>query len=120
MKKYFKVISIAVFGFIIFQTPNYASMGSKLKRGVLNALSAPAEIPKHMINTTTHTSPDYLGPIYGVFYGFPKGVGYGLVRLASGAIDTLSFPVSIPSGWGALIPLEPFTFDESRQSILER
>ncbi len=103
-----------------FEGASYASMeylGQKLKRGATNILVSPAEIAKSMINETANASMDYGAPLYGFFYGIPKGVGYGAARLASGALDLVTFPLNIPKN-RSLLPMDPFSFGETKESVL--
>ena len=95
----------------------YASMGSKLKRGVTNVLIWPAEIPKHIVNEAAKAEPDYTSSFRGMFYGVPKGVGFALVRAVSGVLDIVTFPLNIPSNWEPLVPVGPFSWDETKFSV---
>ena len=106
--------AISLFG---FECASQASFGQKFQRGITNVLVSPAEIPKYMILETIHAQPDFLGSFYGVFYGTAKGVGFGVSRFLSGFIDTLTFPVNWPHEWKQLVSVEPFSFDETNESV---
>ncbi len=55
-------------------------------RGAINVLSSPVDIITNTVNET-RTGP----PLVGTLAGFGKGVGCGLLRLGSGAIDLVTF-----------------------------
>ena len=118
-----KIISSVFFlSFILligFQAVCYAGPFQKLKRGASDVLAFPLEIPKHMINATTQASPEWAAAFYGIFYGIPKGLGFGLARGVSGLLDIVTFPLNIPKGWGSLFHMGPFSFGETKESILQ-
>ena len=92
----------------------------KLKRGLFNIAVCPGEILKYMVKATIDARPDWTGPFHGVFYGIPKGAAYGSVRLISGALDVLTFPVNLPRNGQSLAPIDTFSFDETKEAILKK
>ncbi|PIQ87594.1 MAG: hypothetical protein COV74_00065 [Candidatus Omnitrophica bacterium CG11_big_fil_rev_8_21_14_0_20_45_26] len=107
------LFAISFIYILLSSSLSYASPVMKLKRGIVNVLTSPGEIGKYALKTTLEAEPDYLGPVYGVFYGMPKGFGYGAVRFISGFIDFFTFYWEKPANWEPLIPVEPFTFKET-------
>lgn len=90
----------------------------KLKRGVVNMLISPGEVGKHMMREVEFAKPDYAKPFYGTFYGFFKGMGYGVARFGSGFIDFLTFPVPYIHGKESLFPLDPFTYEMTQKEVV--
>lgn len=60
--------------------------GSKLGRGIVNDLTFPLEVPKQIYLTSKE---DHL--LSGLTFGLVKGICHGILRLASGAYDTVTF-----------------------------
>ena len=107
------VIVTTIVMLLIAPTTSYASPTQKLSRGLKNIVTAPCEIAKYMVLEAAHAKPDVLASFFGVFYGSAKGAGLGISRFSSGLCDILTFPIPYRQGWGALIPVEPFTFDNT-------
>ena len=64
---------------------------SKLLRGVTNVVTGWVEVPKRIHETTERS-----GAGAGFTYGFVRGLGYGFVRTAAGAYETVTFPFPAP------------------------
>ncbi len=121
IKKVYFLSLIVLFSFcsISYAEKTQSNSGPKYKlvRGLKNIATSPAEIAKHMIIEAAHAKPDFLGSVYGAFYGSMKGAGLGLARFGSGLCDVFTFPARHDDTWNALFPLPPFTFEETRKSI---
>ncbi len=102
MKKiYFRVFMVLIIFMLCQITAARADLGSsvkaeyswgdKLGRGVLNMIASPVEIAR-MVSVTSRTE----SPAYGWTAGLVQGIGMGLVRFGSGAIETLTFPFEFP------------------------
>ena len=92
-------------------------MWTKLGRGLKNIITSPLEIQKNMVREGMKADPDFFAPIYGVFYGFMKGTGLMVGRVVSGAVDVLTFPINFPKNWRPLLPIDSFSFEETRESL---
>jgi putative exosortase-associated protein (TIGR04073 family) len=66
--------------------PFLESASNKLLRGVTNIVTSPAEIPKQIVVTSKDRGGP-TGPVVGLF----KGIGMTVLRIASGAWETVSF-----------------------------
>lgn len=81
----------------------------KLARGFTNLVTGWVEIPKR-IQETTGTSGAFAGWTWGII----RGIGYGFVRTAGGAYETVTFPFPAPSEYQPIIrPTFVFSADES-------
>lgn len=76
----------------------------KLLRGVVNVITGWVEIPKR-VHETTETS----GAGTGFTWGLLRGLGYGFVRTAAGAYDTVTFLVPAPPGYQPVMQ-PPYVF----------
>lgn len=77
----------------------------KLGRGLTNMLTGWVEIPKR-----THETSRRSGAGAGVTAGVLRGFGYGFIRTAAGAYETLTFPVPAPPDYRPLMrPAYVFT-----------
>ena len=61
-------------------------MGGMIGRGLLNAVTSPVDILVNIVNETK-AGP----PLIGTLTGVAKGVGCGVLRLGSGAVDVVTF-----------------------------
>ena len=77
---------------------------SKLVRGVTNILTGWVEIPKR-VHETTDTS----GAGAGFTWGFLRGFGYGFIRTAGGAYETVTFPFPAPPNYQPVMQ-PPYVF----------
>lgn len=66
----------------------------KLSRGLYNLLTFPLEIPVSVYKTSVEKN-----PLIGLTYGFPLGVGRGIIRMFVSLVDITTFPIP---------PYEPF------------
>lgn len=97
MKKGMFVVLLSV---MLFQVPVYATegtagdymidIGAKLGRGLVNAVSSPAEIPCTMKQDMKDS------PWGGFFTGFGKGTGLMLRRLLVGVTEVGTFMIPMP------------------------
>ncbi len=92
MKKVVKVYAVAVLvvGFSLMAVNAHAGEGdsaaTKLGRGIFNGATCWVEVFKHAYLTAQERD-----PLTGLVFGAAKGVGYGVVRAASGAFDIATF-----------------------------
>ena len=63
----------------------------KFSRGVVNVASSPFEIPNQMIRRAKEQD-TFCGQMAGYVTGVFTGVGWGVWRLSSGAVDIVTFP----------------------------
>jgi putative exosortase-associated protein (TIGR04073 family) len=63
----------------------------KLVRGLLNIVSSPVEIARSIQITSEETS-----LLEGWTIGLGKGLGWGVLRLGAGVLDTLTCPFDFP------------------------
>jgi len=61
-------------------------MGGMIGRGLLNAVTCPVDVLVNVVNDTK-AGP----PLIGTLTGVAKGVGCGVLRLGSGAVDVVTF-----------------------------
>ena len=61
-------------------------LGGMLGRGVLNVITSPVDVVTNIVNETK-AGP----PFVGTLTGLGKGVGCGVLRLGSGAVDIVTF-----------------------------
>ncbi|MFA5088534.1 MAG: hypothetical protein WC552_05815 [Candidatus Omnitrophota bacterium] len=95
--------SIIFIFFLLFSSQALAqNPGQKLKRGVVNILTAPIEIPKQTriywkkgAQKTDHV-------LVWIFSGFIDGTIQMAQRILSGTWDILSFPVNLPKDYAPL------------------
>lgn len=81
----------------------------KLVRGLTNFATGWVEIPKRVNETTTQS-----GALSGFTWGLLRGFGYGFVRTAGGAYETVTFPFPAPPGYRPVIhPVYVFTCEEN-------
>ncbi|MBI3320782.1 MAG: exosortase system-associated protein, TIGR04073 family [Candidatus Omnitrophica bacterium] len=77
---------------------------TKLVRGLTNILTGWVEIPKR-VQETTETS----GAASGFTFGLLRGLGYGFIRTAGGAYETVTFPFPAPPGYQPVMQ-PPYVF----------
>ena len=70
---------------------NFRRAMGKLGRGLVNTLTGWVEIPKGIHETTQRS-----GVLSGLTLGTLRGAGYGFVRTAAGAYETVTFPFPAP------------------------
>ena len=70
---------------------NFRRAIGKLGRGLVNALTGWVEIPKGIHDTTQR-----YGALSGLTLGTLRGAGYGFIRTAAGAYETVTFPFPAP------------------------
>ncbi len=79
---------------------------SKLARGVGNLLFGVLEVSRNIYNTSERD-----GILAGLTAGTFKGVGYTIVRMGTGAYETITFPLPLPEDYRPLVqpeyPWEP-------------
>ena len=69
------------------ESPDYGrKFGGMLGRGALNVLTSFVDIPVNIVHET-QAGP----PLVGTLTGIAKGVGCGVLRLGSGAVDLVTF-----------------------------
>jgi len=69
------------------ESPEYKrKFGGMIGRGLLNVLTSPVDIVVNIVNETK-AGP----PFVGTLTGLGKGVGCGILRLGSGAVDVVTF-----------------------------
>lgn len=103
MKNLLKAVTICVVAFMILNiaSASYAQdMSKKLYRGVINIVTGWIELPKNVYDVAIEN--DFASS---VILGIPKGCYMAILRTGAGVYDTLTFPFSIPKGYGPL--LEP-------------
>jgi len=110
MKKSRYFLAGALLGFLVLSAlPVWAATEAKsytwkdkLKRGALNIISCPVEVARNI-----HTTTEEKNLLVGWTVGLLKGLGEGVVRLAVGVIDVVTFPFDFPdSNKGPLIDPE--------------
>lgn len=91
------VLSIALFGFALFGTPQDAQAGTlgkiltKLRKTVVNIVVTPMEIPYSIARVTESN-----GLVYGVPFGFLNGVFVGVERLGMNTVELTLLPFTDP------------------------
>ena len=81
----------------------------KLGRGIVNVVTGWVEIPKR-VHETSQTS----GALKGLTWGLARGLGYGFIRTAGGAYETVTFPFPAPRDYRPVMrPAYVFADDES-------
>jgi putative exosortase-associated protein (TIGR04073 family) len=74
----------------------------KLGRGIVNAVTCPAELPKAIFKTAEDR-----GPVDALFLGIPRGIGMMALRAVTSSIEVITFPFRIPSvGYDPIIKPE--------------
>ena len=69
------------------ESPQYGrKFGGMIGRGVLNVVTSPVDVIVNVVNDTK-TGP----PLVGTLTGIGKGLGCGVLRLGSGAVDIVTF-----------------------------
>lgn len=69
------------------ESPEYKrKLGGMIGRGVLNVLTSPVDVAVNTVNETK-AGP----PLVGTLGGLGKGIGCGVLRLGSGAVDLVTF-----------------------------
>ena len=106
-----KRLFLIIFLFFLFVSvnfipPSYATQpkgpGQKLARGLTHVLTAPAQLPKQILQTAAETEPFYLGPWSGMTLGAGKGL-YDMGRqLVSGFFDVFTFSTPAGRDWAPL------------------
>lgn len=74
----------------------FQGMSTKLVRGIVNAVTSPAELPKQVYKTTRDMG------VPGAFVGLFKGVGMVVYRAATGVLETGLFLVPEPGFYASL------------------
>lgn len=89
------ILAVAVMG---WQAPYAFAQDPihKMGRGLGNVLTCWIEIPKNL-----HLGMQEENPILGVGWGFIKGAGLTLTRLAVGAFESVTFPVPYPQAYAS-------------------
>ena len=77
----------------------------KLGRGLTNVIFSGMEIPSNVQRVV-----DVKGPCSGFFEGMVSGMFYGFGRILSGVYDVVTFPIPLPSRYGALMKPD-YVFD---------
>ena len=106
-----KIICCLLAGTFLFCAATQASAieegtrANKLKRGLVNILSSPLEIPVQM-KAESKASDESKAPLpISLVGGLFKGIGMMVTRLGAGIIETLTFSVDRPAGYTPI--LEP-------------
>ena len=103
MKKYIK-LTIFLFVILNFTSLSYAhNMGTKLKRGFVNIITAPIEIPKQTSQYWKKGTEKSKHPCIWLFPGFIKGVVNTVGRLGSGLWDVVTFNIEMPAHYEPLM-----------------
>jgi len=83
----------------------------KLKRGAINVISSPLEMPHQIKKTLREGSEKSKNPIGQAVEGIFKGAGFFIWRLATGLWDVATFNVEIPAGYAPVFEPE-YIFDK--------
>jgi len=81
---------------------NHRDMLMKAKRGGINIVTSPLEIPKQAKNEIESTE-EKPGKIIALFGGTVKGLVFAVGRLGSGIYDVLTFNINTPKGYEPLV-----------------
>lgn len=76
----------------------FGKMQNKLGRGLANVFTGFVEVPKNISREWRKSD-----PATGVIVGGVKGVGWGFTRFATGAYETVTFPVPTPANYEPLM-----------------
>lgn len=76
----------------------FGRMQGKLGRGLANMFTGFVEVPKNISREWRKSD-----PATGVIVGGVKGVGWGFTRFATGAYETVTFPVPAPANYEPLM-----------------
>ena len=83
----------------------------KLKRGAINILTFPLEIPKETVKEFRVGRAKTFHVLIFILDGFVEGCAYSVGRLGSGTWDIISFPLNKPAGFEPLMKPD-FVFDK--------
>lgn len=116
MKKILLILTIFAFS-LILTSPSYAhNQGIKLKRGFINILTCPLEIPKQTaIYLKKGTEKTQHTPVW-IFSGFIKGIANTMGRAGSGLWDVVTFNIDMPENFGSIIQPE-YVFGEDEAPV---
>lgn len=116
--------SVLILTFIIsFATTGYAleisateqmdhhKMWDKLKRGAVNVLTSPAEIPKQVKAEYAAESTEIGPKVVSTVGGVVKGIAYFGGRLGAGLWDIVTFSLAVPENYEPIMTPE-FVFDK--------
>ena len=78
----------------------------KLKRGIVNVVTAPIEIAKGVDDGWKQNSCRASTACTGAFTGFFKGIAHTVGRMGSGVWDIVSFPFKVPANYEPLMKPE--------------
>lgn len=88
---------------VLFVTASFAEEGyltsrtmKKLKRGAINVVTAPLELPKKLKEHWDESSTNPIEKTVYLFGGFVKGVTFTVARLGSGLWDVFTLNLDIP------------------------
>ncbi len=100
-----RIMTALVFLIFLFVPNSYAASEplNKLRRGMTNVVTAPAEIPKEIRAHWIKGSEKTYHIIVWIFCGFVKGTVMTTARLGSGVWDIVSSPVAIPKDYQPLL-----------------
>ena len=114
-----KIGLMTVFRFIIILSslPAYAhNMGIKLKRGVVNVITAPLEIPKQTSIYWKKGAEKTNNLVPWAFAGFIKGMVNMVGRMGSGLWDITTFNIEVPADYEPLMKPD-YVCDKSNNSV---
>lgn len=123
MKKHAIILSFCV-GLLLHCTPGHAmelsktedadfhKMWGKFKRGVVNVLTSPAEVPKQIKIEVQENSDSKGEAVLAGVGGTVKGLTYFVGRLASGLWDMVGCNLAVPADYEPLMYPE-YVFDSS-------
>lgn len=89
---------------------NHHKMWHKFKRGVINVLTSPVEIPKQIKSEVSSSDNKVLAGVGGTV----KGLSYSVGRLGSGLWDMVSFNLAVPDNYESIMKPE-YVCDKSQK-----
>lgn len=106
------IIVLLIVTLLAIAAPAFAdNAGTKLGRGVVNALTGWMEIPKNIYNESCKSN-----VLVGLTWGTIKGAGYCVARTAVGGYEIASFPIPAPSGYVEIMhPEFVFSKEEAKK-----
>jgi len=98
MRTILLTITLVLFAATSFAEDSYLTSRpmKKLKRGAINIVSAPLELPQKIKQHWDESDPNPIDKTVYLFGGFVKGVAYSVARLGSGLWDVFTFNLDIP------------------------
>ena len=107
------IIIILIGSLLSIPSPCFAqNMLRKLGRGVANVVTSPLELPKSIQEVFYED-----GPVAAGTYGILEGAFKGIVRIAAGVYEVITFPIPFPADYEPIVepefllsPDEPYSF----------